>query len=66
MLEYQKIRIHERSRMQAKGFSEEEIRAAQAAQELPFKPAFENGKRRPRQEDGSSANTGLFSFQRPG
>lgn len=66
MLERQKNRIHERSKLRAKGWSEEEIREAQSAQELPFRPAFENGKRRPRaMSDDNEVPTGQFAFRRP-
>lgn len=66
MLERQKNRIHERSMLRAKGLSEEEIREAQAAQQLPFRPAFENGKRRPRPaSDDNEVPTGQFAFRRP-
>lgn len=43
MLEIQKARIHERTRLRAKGVPEDEIAQMQ---NLPFKPAFVNGKRR--------------------
>lgn len=66
MLEYQKDRIHERTRLRSQGLSDAEIRDLQAAQQLPFRPAFENGKRRPRQEDGSSSTMSMSSFRRPG
>lgn len=68
MLECQKDRIHERSRLRAQGVSEEEIRRQQAAQDFPFRPAFENGKRRPRaeKEDDARVPAGQFAFRRPG
>jgi len=37
MLEIQKARIYERSRLRAKGVTDDEIKKAQ---NLPFKPAF--------------------------
>lgn len=67
MLESQKDRIHERSRLRAQGVSEDEIRRLQAEQMPPFRPAFENGRRRPRAEDeGARVPTGQFAFRRPG
>lgn len=49
MLESQKDRIYERTRMQHKGVPEEEIERLLFADRRPFKPAFVNGKRRPRE-----------------
>ena len=46
MLESQKAKHHERTRLRAKGVDEAEIEALQSAQCLPFKPAFVNGRRR--------------------
>lgn len=54
MLESQKTRLHERSRLRAQGMSEEEIRLLQAGQLAPFRPAFENGKRRARADGADS------------
>lgn len=66
MLEYQKHRIHERSRLRAQGMSEEEIRQVQAGQVAPFRPAFENGKRRLREDSGESPlSTRQLAFRRP-
>ncbi len=42
MLEAQKVRIYERSRLRAKGVSEDEIAKIQ---KLPFKPAFVDRRR---------------------
>ncbi|HRH96404.1 MAG TPA: hypothetical protein PLB55_10745 [Prosthecobacter sp.] len=46
MLEVQKARIYERTRLRAKGVPEDEIAQMQ---NLPFKPAFVNGKRKKRE-----------------
>jgi hypothetical protein len=64
MLEAQKSQIYQRSRMLAKGVSEEEIAKAQ---QLAFKPAFVDGKRKER-DTGSSDGvpSGQFAFRRPG
>ena len=43
MLEIQKYRIYERSRLRAKGVTDDEI---EKVLHLPFKPAFVEGKRR--------------------
>ncbi len=62
MLEIQKNRIYERSRMRAHGVSEDEI---EKAQHRPFRPAFVNGKRRPREADAEcEVPTGQFAFRR--
>jgi len=62
MLEIQKIRIYERSRMRAQGVAEAEIKKAQ---QLPFKPAFVEGKRRPRAAaDENQVPTAQFAFRR--
>lgn len=63
MLEIQKARIHERSRLRAHGASEEEIERLQSADRLPFRPAFENGKRRQR-TDGQPADAPLLATGR--
>lgn len=64
MLEIQKNKIYERSRMRAKGVSDEEIKQAQ---HLPFKPAFEEGKRKKRATNSDNeVPTGQFSFRRQG
>ena len=46
MLEIQRIKSYMISRMRAKGATDEEINAVKEADHLPFRPAFENGKRR--------------------
>ena len=62
MLEIQKNKIYERSRMRAKGVSDEEIKQAQ---HLPFKPAFVEGKRKQRAANSAGeVPTGQFSFRR--
>ena len=62
MLEIQKARIYERSRLRAKGVADDEIAKAQ---HLPFKPAFVEGKRRPRDVgDENQVPTGQFAFRR--
>ncbi len=65
MLEIQKHRIHERSRLRAKGVTDDEIKKAQ---QLPFKPAFVGGKRRAREasdpQDGDQVPTDQFAFRR--
>jgi hypothetical protein len=65
MLEIQKARIYERSRLRAKGASQDEIEKALG---LSFKPAFENGKRRAREapESGSEMPMSQFAFRRQG
>lgn len=65
MLEIQKARIHERSRLRAKGASEEEIERLQSIDRLPFRPAFENGRRRPR-TDTPPADGLLLAARQPG
>lgn len=56
MLESQKNRMHERSRLRAQGMSEEEIAKVQTR---AFIPAFVNGKRRPRSNtQGHTADAG--------
>ncbi len=65
MLEIQKHRIYERSRLRAEGVTDDEIKKAQ---QLPFKPAFIGGKRRNREasgtEDGDQVPTDQFAFRR--
>ncbi len=62
MLEIQKHRIYERSRLRAKGVTAAEI---EKAQHLPFKPAFVEGKRRPREvEDECQVTEDQFAFRR--
>lgn len=45
MLEAQKNRIYQLSRLKAKGLSEEEARETVQQQVQPFRPAYINGKR---------------------
>lgn len=62
MLEIQKNKIYERSRMRAKGASDDEI---EQVQHLPFKPAFVEGKRKKRAANSADeVPTGQFSFRR--
>lgn len=62
MLEIQKYRIYERSRLRAKGVTDDEI---EKVQHLPFKPAFVGGKRRQRDSnDGSCMLPEQFAFRR--
>lgn len=65
MLEIQKYRIYERSRLRAKGVTDDEIKKVQ---ELPFKPAFVDGKRRNREasgaEEGDHMRADQFAFRR--
>ncbi len=65
MLEIQKHRLYERTRLRAKGITDDEIKKTQ---ELPFKPAFVGGKRRNREagdaKDGDQIPTGQFAFRR--
>ena len=65
MLESQKHRIYERSRLRAKGVTDDEIKKAE---QLPFKPAFVGGKRRERALSGAEAGdqvpTDQFAFRR--
>ena len=64
MLEIQKARIYERSRLRAKGATESEIAQAQ---NQPFKPAFVNGQRRKREaETADGLPTWQFAFRRQG
>lgn len=64
MLESQKARIYERSRLRAKGVSEEEI---SKLQDPPFKPAFVNGKRvKDTLESSGMAAVPQFAFRRAG
>ncbi|MFN0075263.1 MAG: hypothetical protein ACKVY0_02190 [Prosthecobacter sp.] len=64
MLEIQKDKIYERSRLRAKGVSDEEIKQVQ---QLPFKPAFVEGKRKKRAANSDDeVPTGQFSFRRRG
>jgi hypothetical protein len=64
MLEIQKARIYERSRLRAKGATESEIAQAQ---NQPFKPAFVNGQRRKREAEPSDGlPTWQFAFRRQG
>ena len=62
MLEIQKFHMYERSRLRAKGVADDDI---EKAQHLPFKPAFVEGKRRPRNaDDENQVPTGQFAFRR--
>lgn len=62
MLEVQKDRIYQRSRLRAKGATEEEI---EKAQQRAFKPAFVEGKRAKREAAGEDeVPTGQFAFRR--
>jgi hypothetical protein len=64
MLEIQKARIYERSRLRAKGATESEIAQAQ---NQPFKPAFVNGQRRKREaEPADGLPAWQFAFRRQG
>lgn len=64
MLEIQKARIYERSRLRAKGATESEIAQAQSQ---PFKPAFVNGQRRRREaEPADGLPAWQFAFRRQG
>lgn len=61
MLEIHKYRILERSRLRARGVSEDEI---EKLQHLPFKPAFVGGKRRERETmDDSQLSPDQFAFR---
>lgn len=48
MLEIQKKRLYEISRLRAHGASEEEVQASKNKGKLPFQPAFVNGKHKKR------------------
>lgn len=62
MLEIQKYHIYERTRLRAKGVTDDEI---EKTQHLPFKPAFVEGKRRSRDaNDGGQMSTEQFAFRR--
>lgn len=62
MLEVQKDKIHQRSRLRAKGASEEEITKTQ---HLPFKPAYQDGRRKGRETASpGEVPTGQFAFRR--
>ncbi|MCB1278097.1 hypothetical protein [Prosthecobacter sp.] len=65
MLEIQKARIYERSRLRAKGVSDDEI---EKVQHLPFTPAFVGGKRRSRDTDSFDRDGQIpseqFAFRR--
>ncbi|MHB1078448.1 MAG: hypothetical protein ACYC67_03540 [Prosthecobacter sp.] len=63
MLEIQKFHLYERTRLRAKGVTDEEI---EKVQHLPFKPAFVEGKRRQRDAtDGNQVPPEQFAFRRP-
>lgn len=58
MLQCQKEKLHERGRLRALGFTDEQIRDAERAHIQAFRPAFKNGQRRQREEaDGNQAST---------
>ncbi|MFM2168862.1 MAG: hypothetical protein RIS79_3233 [Verrucomicrobiota bacterium] len=57
MLEAQKDRLYEASRLRAHGASEAEIQALKNSGKLPFRPAFIGGKRQARR---SEVPTGTF------
>ena len=62
MLESQKDRIYERSRLRAKGVAEEEI---VKKQQRPFRPAYVDGKRKTRDSAiPEEVPTGQFAFRR--
>ena len=62
MLEIQKYRIYERSRLRAKGVTDDEI---EKVLHLPYKPAFVEGKRRQRDSnDDSQVPAEQFAFRR--
>jgi hypothetical protein len=66
MLEAQKDRIYEASRLRAHGASEEEIQALKNAGKLPFRPAFVGGKRMHRASEAATSTfevpTGQFKM----
>ena len=57
MLDIQRDRIYEASRLRAHGASEEEVEALKAEGKMPFRPAFVAGKRKARR---SEVPTGTF------
>jgi hypothetical protein len=57
MLDIQRDRIYEASRLRAHGASEEEVEALKAEGTMPFRPAFVAGKRKARR---SEVPTGTF------
>jgi hypothetical protein len=57
MLDIQRNRIYEASRLRAHGASEEEVEALKAEGKMPFRPAFIEGKRKARR---SEVPTGTF------
>jgi hypothetical protein len=64
MLEAQKDRMYHRSRLRAKGVTEEEI---ETTQQRPFRPAFVNGKRKERDTDPEDGMPLVqFAFRRSG
>ncbi len=68
MLEIQRNRLYEASRLKAHGASEEEVEALKAAGKKPFKPAFVDGVRKPRKSEVPTGTfevpTGLFTFRK--
>jgi len=64
MLESQKDRIYERSRLRAKGVAEEDIFKKQ---QRPFRPAFVDGKRKTRDSaTPEDVPTAQFAFRSQG
>lgn len=54
MLEIQKKRLYEISRLRAHGASEEEVQALKNQGKRPFQPAFVGGKRKKRPSEAPS------------
>ena len=68
MLDIQRDRIYEASRLRAHGASEEEVESLKAAGKQPFRPAFVAGKRKKRSSEAPTGTfevpTGAFSIPR--
>lgn len=66
MLEIQRNRLYEASRLRAQGASEEEIQALKNAGKQPFRPAFVGGKRKRRASEAAAGSfevpTGQFTM----
>jgi hypothetical protein len=66
MLEAQKDRLYEASRLRAHRASEEEIQALKNAGKQPFRPAFVGGKRKRRASEAAAGSfevpTGQFTM----